>query len=221
MTTRFGQAIEEALRSDGLPDLGGERSRLFVRVIRHLAKGVPVTVDDIAAMAADLDLDADEARDFLEPRTEHDTRHDIVGFGLTLKRTPHRFSTARNDMFAWCALDTLILPHLLEETAHVESSAPGSGTVIRLVVGPDGISQVRPIDAVITLPDVDPQDLDTSTVNAIWATFCHRSYFFPSPADAERWASANDRVEVASPADGFAVARRLAAAFLASEVDSQ
>ncbi len=214
MTTRFGHAIEEALASNGLPDFGGDRSRLFLRVIRHLGQARPVTGDDIDAMAGDLDLDADEARAFLEPRTEHDASHHIVGFGLTLKPTPHRYTSAGHDLFAWCALDTLILPLLLEETAHVESTAPGSGGLTRLVVGPNGISEVVPGEAVITLPDVGGQELDTSTVEAIWATFCHRSHFFPSSAEAERWASTNDRIEIAAPADALAVARRLAAVFL-------
>jgi alkylmercury lyase len=213
MTTDAYHAMDDLLGAGGLPGFEGDRPQLLVRVLEHLAQAHPVTANDVSAMVADLELGPEEAREWLEPRTEHDAQHDIVGFGLTLNQTPHRFTTRAPGVFAWCALDTLIFAILLDQTAQVESTSPESGAVTRLVVRPDGIADVTPAEAVITLPVVD-DSADTSTVEAIWATFCHRSYFFPSRAEAERWANGNDGIEVASLDDGLTLARRLAAAFV-------
>lgn len=213
MTTHASEAMVELI-DRGLSDFAGDRSTLFVRVLRQLARGRPVTAADVDAMIADLDLDTHEARAFLDPRSEHDAAGNVVGFGLTLNPTPHRVTIEDTAAFAWCALDTLVFASLLEKTVNVESTAPETGAVTRLAVGPDGVSRVDPPEALITLPVIDPEHADTSTVAAIWATFCHRSYLFPSHDEARRWASGNDRVEVASLDEGFALARRLALAFL-------
>jgi len=41
MTSRAIRAMDELLGEDGLPDFGGDRSRLLVLVLRHLAQARP------------------------------------------------------------------------------------------------------------------------------------------------------------------------------------
>jgi hypothetical protein len=103
----------------------------------------------------------------------------------------------------------------LDQTGRVESTSPVSSATVRLTVGPAGVTDPSPADAVISLPVVDAGQTDTSSVEAIWRTFCHRSYFFPSRAEAGEWADGQDSVEIASLDEGCVLAREVAEAFTA------
>jgi alkylmercury lyase len=70
------------------------------------------------------------------PDLETDEQGRIVGSGLTLRPTPHRFALDGRQLYTWCALDTLILPVVLEQGATVESPGHGAGTTILLTVDP-------------------------------------------------------------------------------------
>lgn len=57
----------------------------------------------------------------------------VVGAALTTRPTPHRFRVRGNDLYAWCALDTLLLPGLIDATAEVRSICPESGQMLAVV----------------------------------------------------------------------------------------
>jgi len=80
-----------------------------------------------------------------------------VGAALTTRPTPHRFGVRGNELYAWCALNTLFLPGLLDATAEVRSTCPESGQEIRLVVAPDRVESCLPDTAVLSV--VIPQAL--------------------------------------------------------------
>jgi alkylmercury lyase len=52
------------------------------------------------------------------PDTEFDAQGQIVGWGLTLLPTPHRFVLPERPLFTWCAFDTVLFPPLLQVEAH-------------------------------------------------------------------------------------------------------
>lgn len=55
------------------------------------------------------------------PDLETDVQGHIVGSGLTLRPTPHRFTIDGRQLYTWCALDTLIFPAVLGQVATVEA----------------------------------------------------------------------------------------------------
>jgi hypothetical protein len=156
-------------------------------------------------MGADLNLAASATFAYLDlPRTEHDRDGHIVGAAIAFNPMPHRYTNADAQMFAWCALDTLLVPMLFEQTGRVESTSPVSSATVRLSVGPAGVADRSPPDAVVSLPVVDASDTDTSSVEAIWRTFCHRSYFLcrgprPSHGLTVRTASRSHRSRTGLP----------------------
>jgi alkylmercury lyase len=203
------------LTKDGGPlDFGPDRSRLFVRLIREVARGRPVSDEQVAGLIADLGLRPEEARRFLEHWTERDPAGNVVGLSVTLNETPHRYISNGTPVFAWCALDTLTFPRILDRPGQVESRSPASAETTALELTPDGVTSANPSDAVISIPVVEPHEVDTSSVEAIWGTFCHRSFFFLSREDGERWARDKDKIVIASLDEGFDIARDFATRLL-------
>ena len=102
---------------------------LLIPLLRLIVEGGPVTVEQFAAAAG---RPVDDVRTGLAavPDTEYDDQGRIIGQGLTLRPTPHRFTVAGEELYTWCALDTLIFPTLLERAASVESVSPTSGEPI-------------------------------------------------------------------------------------------
>ncbi|MCI0796830.1 MAG: alkylmercury lyase, partial [Chloroflexi bacterium] len=100
-------------------------------------------------MIADLGVNQDEAGEFLTGVTERDSGDSIVGiFGLLLNDHPHRFSVNGASLTTWCAEDALFLPAMLDQKATVESYSLLSKKKVRLTLGPDGLEEVDPADAV-------------------------------------------------------------------------
>jgi alkylmercury lyase len=82
---------------------------------------------------------------------ERDDQGRLVGFALTLRATPHRYTTAGGRTFyAWCATDALMLPVILGEPAVVESTCAQTGEPIRIEVTPEGVERVDPPEAVMS-----------------------------------------------------------------------
>jgi alkylmercury lyase len=87
---------------------------------------------------------------------ELDEYGNLVGAALTTRPTPHHFQVRGRDLYAWCALDALFLPGLLDEAAEVRSSCPVSGEEIRLTVTPERVESCHPKSAVLSV--VMPQE---------------------------------------------------------------
>ncbi len=190
---------------------GSAETTLLVPLLRLLADGDPVGIDDLAAAAA---LTADEVRARLAamPDTEYDDQGRIIGQGLTLRPTRHRFTVAGEELYTWCALDTLIFPTLIGRPARIESVSPASGDTIRVTVDPTaGVTSVEPITAVVSL--VDPGNLPS-----IRSSFCNQVHYFTSPEDAGGWLAEHPEGRVLSVAEAFGLGRNLLPETLARPV---
>ncbi|MFQ5599074.1 MAG: organomercurial lyase [Candidatus Krumholzibacteriia bacterium] len=197
-------------QSGGLLDYGPDLSRLLIQVLRSLAKGRPVTGERVDQMTAGLGIARDAADQFLRQITERDADNNIVGImGLSLKDHPHRFHLDGARMSTWCAEDTLFLPAMLQQTATVESESPLTKRKVRLTVGPEGVQEVNPPGAVVSITMIDPEKADMSSAQAIWSTFCHHVFFFASREEAERWASGRDDIEILSVGEGYLLGEEL------------
>jgi alkylmercury lyase len=214
-STRVAETMMNLMEAGRPLDLGPDRSRLFVRLVRTLAQGQPIPSEQCDQIVAELAIAPDEAQRLLDEWSERDGDGNIVGMGLTLNETPHQISVDESDLWAWCAEDTLFFPLVLQQTATIASASPLSGEQTRERVSPTRIEEVSPAGAVVSIPIVDPTEADMSSVDAIWNTFCHHSFFFPSRAEAEQWVAWRKDIEIVPVAEGFAIGHQMAARLLA------
>lgn len=190
------------------PDETGLDPTILVPLLRLLASGDPVEVTTLAATAGRT-LEQTRAQLAKLPDTEYDDEGRVVGQGLTLRPTPHRFTLDGAELYTWCALDTLVFPLVLDRQAHVESVSPASGQPIRLSAGPRGVRDVEPATAVLSL--VNAADIAT-----IRSSFCNQVHFFTSVSDARSWLETNPGGRVMPITDAFDFATQLTTALLAT-----
>jgi len=130
----------------------------YVSMLRAIAEHGAASLDGLATTTGrSRERIGDFVRGLAAAGFEVDAEGNVVGAALTVTPTPHCFRVKGRDLFAWCALDSLFLPGLLDETAEVASSCPSSGEEIRLTVSPGGVEAYSPATAVLTV--VIPQKL--------------------------------------------------------------
>ncbi len=201
MTTE--QRIEELatilINSFGasMPPEGYDLHRALILL---LAEGKPVSP---ARAASALGRSRDEVMAILRqrPSIEWDEAGNIVGAGLTLRPTPYRFQLKDRTLFTWCALDSLMFPGLVGQTVQVESPCARTGRPVRVTVTPEGVQQVEPPEAVVSLvaPEASPD---------VRRVFCDYVNFFQSAA-AAGWLAEHPGATTLPVAEAYALGRRL------------
>lgn len=179
----------------------GQEASLWLPLLNLLAQGDPVEFSALAAATGRTEADVREALAAV-PDIEYEYGR-IIGQGLTLRPTPHRFEVNGEQLYTWCALDTLIFPTLLGASARVESVSPASGDPISVTVGPDGVQSVSPETAVVSL--VNPDDM-----TSLRSAFCNQVHYFTSTEEAQAWIEAHPGGEVLPVADAFALGQGMA-----------
>ena len=198
------QVFEMAQKVQERLDFGPDHSRLLLQVVRQLAHGRPLSKERVDHLIADLGIAHEEAQQFLRQRTERDATDQIVGaMGLSLNGHPHRLDVAGVSLAAWCALDTLFLPTLLQQTAIIESPSPVTHSPIRLRVSPERVEDVSPASAVLSFVLEDSSREERVSVEAMWSAFCTHVHFFATHDEAERWAKGRDDLAILTVAEGF------------------
>ncbi len=189
--------------AESLPDLSRDTA-LSLALLRLLAQGQPVP---LASLAASLHRTDEAVSQDIQHLTnvEHDAQgHIVAAVGLSLRPTPHQFTVAGRQLYTWCALDTLMYPAVLGESASISSSCPVTGTPIHLQVTSDGVQQLDPPDAVVSLiiPEAGAAACD------IRGSFCSMVRFFASRDAAQAWVSqqpARQTLHILSVPAAFAV----------------
>jgi len=179
-----------------------EPPRLYGPLLRLLALGKPVSVDDLTATTG---LPAGEVRQALAdlPDLETDEQGRVVGYGLTLRPTPHRFMVDGQRLYTWCALDTLVFPALLGRVASIESPCHGTGTPVRVTVDPEaGVTSVEPATAVVSI--VTPGEH-----TSIRTAFCNQVHFFASRQAAQPWLDEHPGITVLPIVDAHRLGQSL------------
>jgi alkylmercury lyase len=182
--------------------LRGDHDALGREVVRLLASGHPVTPERLASA---LQMTAEQVAGVLAgfADLEVDQGGNILGWGLTLIPTPHRFRMNGQTFYTWCALDALTYPALLQVVASVESSCPVSGAPVTLSVTPAGVHGLTPAGAIVSLVIPEPG----SSCNGDRGSFCTQSLFFRSRRDALRWRASSPSARLLSVADAYRVGR--------------
>ena len=144
----------------------------FSILVRGIAKKGAVASEEFAREAELSDEDVSRVFSGLAAfGMQFDEAGSVVGAALTTLPTPHRVSFGdslgdsfgEKDLFAWCALDTLFIPGLLDQTADVESTCPVSNSPIRLTVAPNGVQSVSPPATVVSVMLPGMSSIQSST----------------------------------------------------------
>lgn len=175
---------------------------LFHHLILLLAEGQAVSP---ARIAETLRRSPEEIETILRqmPSIELDQDGNVVGAGLTLRSTPHRFIVNSRTMFTWCALDALMFPGLLGQSVQVESPCVTTGIPVRMTVTLGGVEQVEPPEAVVSL--VAP-----GASADIRHSFCDYVNFFSSSEAASAWLSEHPGATTLPVKEAYQLGRRLA-----------
>jgi alkylmercury lyase len=194
--------LTQTMRSGGAGD-GQAVDWLWPALLRELARGCPVAINDLAQV---IGRSAVEVRDGLAglSDTEYDEEGRVVGHGITLRPTSHQFTVDGHELYTWCALDTLIFPTVLDRPAQVVSLTPGSGEPVRLQVDPAaGVTALEPSTAVVSvlIPDGG---------KSVRSAFCNQVHFFATPTAAQDWLDEHPGGTVLDVAEAFELGRRLA-----------
>jgi alkylmercury lyase len=196
--------------SKAIRDFPPEQQRVAVTVYRELAKGKPVSGEQLAgplgvsAETVPGILSREPLRAFVFP----DKQGLVVGFGgLAAAPMHHEFRVKGQQLWTWCAWDSLFIPKVLGEAVEVASRDPETGEVVRLTISPTGIEKVKPKDVVVSflLPDAD--DFEQSAAS-VMARFCHYVFFFASRESGERWTIKHKGTFLYSVEDAFELGQR-------------
>lgn len=171
-----------------------------------LAQGQPVPRERIA-VAIGRPIGEVDALFAGLPAAQWDDDSRLVGLGLTLVPTPHRFLIDRRTLYTWCASDALIFAVILGRPVRVESTCPATGHEIRLDVEPDRVAAATPDAAVVSA------DLPGSAAGAdIRTSGCVNGRFFASATAAQGWRAEHPDGTVLPVAEEFAVCRQMVVA---------
>ena len=174
MTNETHQVTERLTSGDA-----GLEAWLWLPLMKLLAQGDAVDIADLVAASGRPAGDVHRALAAV-PETEYDGSGRIIGQGLTLRSTPHRLEVDGEQLYTWCALDTLILPTALGTSARIESAYGATGIPVRISVDATGVTSVEPATAVVSL--VNPEDM-----SSVRSSFCNEVHFFASPEEAKPW----------------------------------
>lgn len=203
MSTSSADQIANAV-IDAFPKLSAAEQRVALTLYRVLAKGQPVTAEQISAAS---DVSRAAVVEMLATwRGVHRSASGAVTafWGLTLSKTKHQFRIDGRELYTWCAWDTLFLPPLLGVVADVESTCPVSGMPIALRVGPRGVETVRPATTVLSFITPSETEVESDVIE----TFCCHVHFFISPSAGKRWSAEHRDTFLLSLTDGWQIGVR-------------
>ncbi|KAA3644022.1 MAG: hypothetical protein DWQ07_18070 [Chloroflexi bacterium] len=178
-------------------------------VFDQLALGKPVSLQDVIVSSG---LDQDVAKNQFELIKSIgaglNDSGEIESYVLSIIPTMTKFTIDTLDLYAWCALDSLFLPGLINKTARVQAICPTTGGLIELTVTPKGVTQINSPEAVLTveIPSEISEKERQNRKQPIGAN-CDLMHFFSSEAAAEEWVGARNNVTTLSIAEGWLLAK--------------
>ncbi|MCB0976923.1 MAG: hypothetical protein KDB02_05640 [Acidimicrobiales bacterium] len=180
--------------------------RVALATYELIATGKPARVDRIAEGAG---VDIEEVEEWMSdwPAVFRDEDGAITGFfGLSVNDGfAHRFDTDEyGRAWTWCTYDPLFIAKVLGVTARVSSNCPVTGTPVTLTVTPEGVRDLDPPTAVMSM--LPP---DRASFRDLITTLCHFIWLFETAEAAESWTAQNPGTFVISVDEGFEIGRRM------------
>jgi len=182
----------------------GESAVFSRQMLQILAEGQPVTPERLAQVSGQpVEFIRTTFTALQKCGCEFNEQGALIGDALTLTPTRHRFRVKDHDLYAWCALDTLFLPALINQTAEITSTCPQTGAAIHLTVSPDGVESVHPPETAIAVVTA------SGCTTGLNGTFCGQIHFFVSHDAAVQWVGGRTDFAVLSVKEGFELAQRI------------
>jgi alkylmercury lyase len=211
---RFMQALFETMSPKARPP---ELVAVQVRLMKRLLTGGPVPPDEVATIA---DRPVEDGPMMLAMVAEMgfgelDEHGNLVGMVVTRRQTRHAIAAGDASAHAWCAVDTLFLPAVLEQPLTVASTCPETDTAIALEVGVDAVVTVSPETAYVSLvapgvtEGVEKCGGGMAGLTTSDGAFCGSSNFFATKNAAEQWLARHKGGLVLPVAEAFELARRV------------
>jgi alkylmercury lyase len=160
--------------------------RVTVQTIQALAEGQPVSAERLAEI---WEFPVEQVQTVLAQaktrgQVEIDDEGNVIGAVLSLVPTHHRVQVNGNDLYAWCAYDAIYVPGVLGQAARVESRDPISGAAISMTITPDGVTDVLPQGALVSVVGAD---VNAAGPAGPESQKCSQMLFFASRNTAETW----------------------------------
>lgn len=174
---------------------------LHQRLLRLLAQGEPVSVEALAGVVGQLPSEVAQAIQ-QNMNVEYDEAGNIIAAALSLQPTPHKVEIDGRILYTWCALDALMYLPLLEQPVQVESPGAVTGLPIRMTVTPQGVENVQPETAVVSIVKPKPD---------LWIreAFCNDVHFFSSPETAASWLAEHQEATIIPVDKAFILGQQL------------
>ena len=178
---------------------------LCLSILQQVTRGKPI---EKGSLAASLQVSQEELGQRLLrlPDTEFDPQGNILGWGVTLVPTRHRFQIYGQSLYTWCAFDTVLFPPSLLAEAQVQSICPVTGHPINFVATPScTVKDLIPASSVMSL--IIPAERS----ECVRATFCEQSLLFWSEQAASVWLSDHPQAILLSIEEAAVVGKMVAA----------
>ena len=182
-----------------------EQEDLCRSILHQVSRGKPLSK---ASLVTSLQISQNELEHRLArvPDTEFDHEGNIIGWGVTLMPTRHRFQLDGKVLFTWCAFDTVLFPPSLGQAAQVSSTCPITEQPITFVATPEGVvKDVTPAHSVMSLI------IPANRQECIRATFCEHSLFFSSEQAASSYLASHPEAVLLSIEEAATVGKSVAA----------
>ena len=182
-----------------------EQEDLCRPIVQQVTRGKPVALATLQTSLQVSQNELEQRLTRLPPDVEFDRVGNIVGLGVTLVPTSHRFQIGGKLLYTWCAFDTVLLPPSLRVEAQVQSTCPVTGQPITFVATPEGV-----IKDLLQASSVMSLIVPARRSDCTRATFCQQSLFFQSEQAAAAYLSDHTEVLLLSVEDAAYVGRLVA-----------
>ncbi len=185
--------------------LRGAQEELCRPILHQVTRGKPVATATLQAL---LEVNQDELEQRLAklpPDVEFDRAGNIVGLGVTLVPTSHRFQIRGKVLYTWCAFDTVLFPPSLHVEAQVQSTCPVTGQPISFVATPEGV-----VKDLLQASSVMSLIVSAERGDCTRDTFCRQSLFFQSEQAASAFLAAHPYALLLSVEEAAYVGRLVA-----------
>ena len=170
-------------------------------LLRLLAQGKPISVE---ALARAIGQPPSEVAQAIQQNmnVEYDEAGNIVAAALSLRPTPHKVEIDGRTLYAWCALGALMYMPLLEQPVRIESPGAVTGQPIRMTVTPQGVENIQPETAVVSIVKPKPD---------LWIrdAFCNDVHFFSSLETAASWLAQHPEATIIPVEEAFILGQQL------------
>jgi alkylmercury lyase len=195
--TNLNKIADALIEETGKLDFTEQESHLFIQTLRLLSKGHPINSEQVSQIAVKEGLSTDEALAVLDWIVERNKDGNIAGLaGLSVNNWSHKFKVNGTELSTWCALDTMFLPQILNQTAEVESKDPGTKEIIKLSIGPNKVEHHGSSSTVISVVTPKTKKKGLESTEKIWKSFCCFSHYFTSVESGKKWFSGKNLVPV-------------------------